>query len=233
MDLIAAAPFTPFLGAIMIAWILSVCVHEFSHALVAYWGGDKSVRDRGYLSFNPLAYVDPVTSILLPIVFLAMGGVPLPGGAVLIDDSRLRSRAWSSMVSLAGPLSNFILFLIIVAIIHPSVGLVDSYGDDMPTWARLLGVMAVLELFAVFFNLIPIPPLDGFGIIRPYLDYETQLKARQAGMFGLLFLFFVMFQMDGVMKGFMDIINHVLTAFGLPWELTWEQYNLAFFGGSE
>ncbi|RJP32525.1 MAG: site-2 protease family protein [Phycisphaerales bacterium] len=230
MTLLATAQFTPFLGAILIAWIFSVCLHEFSHALVAYWGGDRSVRARGYLDFNPLSYIHPVTSILLPVVFLAMGGIPLPGGAVLIDDSRLRSRAWSSLVSAAGPASNFILFLVLAFLIHPSVGLVDPQMTDPPAWARLLGVMTVLQLFAVFFNLIPVPPLDGFGIIRPLLDHETQQRANQMGLIALLFLFFVVFKVDAIQQGFINLIDRVLQAFGLTWATTWKQYNLAFFG---
>ena len=97
------AQFTnPFFIAVMICWILSVCVHEFAHALVAYLGGDKSVVAKGYLHFNIFAYIHPVTSILLPALFLFMGGVPLPGGAVYIDDRALRSPAWRSAVSAAG-----------------------------------------------------------------------------------------------------------------------------------
>lgn len=233
MMILAAAKFTPFLGAVMIAWIFSVCVHEFSHALVAYWGGDRSVRARGYLNFNPLSYIHPVTSILLPLVFLAMGGIPLPGGAVYIDDSRLRSRLWSSLVSAAGPASNFILFLILAWVIHPNTGLVDPQMQDPPTWARLLCVLTVLQLFAVFFNLIPIPPLDGFGMIRPFLSHELQHAAARMGFVALLVLFFVVFQVDGVMRGFMDLIGSVMTYFGLTWELTWRQYNIAFFGTSQ
>lgn len=231
--MLAVAQLTPFFGAVLIAWILSVCLHEFAHALVAYWGGDRSVRERGYLSFNPLAYVHPVTSILLPVLFLTMGGVPLPGGAVHIDRSALRGRGWESAVSAAGPASNFVLFLIVAAIIHPAAGLVDPADADPPNWVRLLGALAVLQLFGVFFNLIPVPPLDGFGIIRPFLDEETQAKAARLGGVGLLVLFLLFFQVKGVSGGFMDLIDAVLRRFGLPWDLTWRQYNFALFGYSQ
>ena len=55
---------------VLIGWIISLCLHEFSHALVAYWGGDTTVKDKGYLTLNPLKYTDPLMSIILPLVFL-------------------------------------------------------------------------------------------------------------------------------------------------------------------
>src|SRR4029077_11982516 len=88
---------------VVILWIFSVCLHEFAHAWVAYRGGDYTVRDKGYLDFNPLRYVHPVTSILLPVLFLVIGGIGLPGGAVYINTSLLRSAKWETAVSLAGP----------------------------------------------------------------------------------------------------------------------------------
>ena len=60
---------------VIVGWIFSLCLHEFSHALVAYYGGDTSVRDKGYLTFNPLKYTHPVYSILLPMIFLLLGGI--------------------------------------------------------------------------------------------------------------------------------------------------------------
>jgi Zn-dependent protease len=60
---------------VLVGWIFSLCLHEFSHALVAYYGGDTSVRDKGYLTFNPLKYTHPLYSIVLPLLFLVMGGI--------------------------------------------------------------------------------------------------------------------------------------------------------------
>ena len=97
--------------AVLIGWIMSVVLHEFAHGIVAYWGGDYTIRERGGLTLNPLQYVDPVFSILLPIVFLCMGGIPLPGGSTYVRRDLLRGRGWNSAVSLAGPLMNFLIFL--------------------------------------------------------------------------------------------------------------------------
>src|SRR5256886_5822009 len=72
---------SPLFWAVFIGWIMSVVLHEFAHGVVAYWGGDYTIRERGGLTLNPLQYVDPVMSLLLPIVVFLLGGIPLPGGA--------------------------------------------------------------------------------------------------------------------------------------------------------
>src|SRR3954470_12739906 len=117
--LAAAVDFkSPLFWAVFIGWVLSVVLHEFAHGLVAYLGGDYTIRERGGLTLNPLQYVDPVMSLILPIVFLILGGVPLPGGVTYVRRDLLRSRTWSVLVSLAGPAMNFLLFLAFVLPLH-------------------------------------------------------------------------------------------------------------------
>lgn len=225
--------FTPLFAAVLIGWIFSVCLHEFAHALVAYWGGDRTVRQRGYLSLNLFSYIDPIATLLIPAIILAIGGIPLPGAAVLIDTSRLRSRAWKSLVSGAGPIANLLLFALLAVILHPSTGLVDPGRFDQPMWVKFVGALCVLQLFGVFFNLLPIPPLDGYGIIEPYLPYDLRVKARRLGWWGLFIVVFVLFQFDAAMDGFMDLVDRMLNLAGLPFEVTWRQYNTALFGRSQ
>ncbi|MEJ7650299.1 MAG: site-2 protease family protein [Nakamurella sp.] len=99
---------------VLAGWVISLCLHEFAHASTALAGGDLSVRARGYLTLNPFRYVNATYSIVIPVVVLAIGGVPLPGGAVLIENHRLRTRWWSSLVSLAGPATNLLLGVLLV-----------------------------------------------------------------------------------------------------------------------
>lgn len=148
---------------VLIGWIFSLSLHEFAHALVAYWGGDTTVKAKGYLTFNPLKYTHPVYSIVLPLLFLFMGGIGLPGGAVYIETWRLRSRGWRSAVALAGPAANAFLAVVIAVILH------FAPSNGSPIWGGL-AFLAVLQIYAVLLNLIPVPPLDGFGIIEPYLS---------------------------------------------------------------
>src|SRR5580698_5444736 len=103
---------------VLVVWIFSVCLHEYGHAWVAYRGGDTTVEEKGYLEMNPLRYTHPVLSFLLPILFMAMGGIGLPGGAVFINNNLLRSRGWETAVSLAGPAMNLLLALVITVLLR-------------------------------------------------------------------------------------------------------------------
>jgi Zn-dependent protease len=175
-------------------WLFSLCLHEFGHAIVAYWGGDKSVKANGYLSFNPLRYTNAGLSLIMPLIFLAMGGMALPGGAVYINPSQLRNRLWLSAVSAAGPAANVLVAILLAGIIHLIPGqnnteqyFVGNKFNDL-AWlsgdARLLASLALLTQFQVFvtiLNLLPIPGLDGFGIIEPWLPRSIQAKSRSWG----------------------------------------------------
>lgn len=168
----------PLFWAVVICWIMTVVLHEFAHGLVAHFGGDYTIAERGGLSLNPLQYIHPVYSLLMPAVFLMIGGIPLPGGATYIRTDLLRNKWWDSAVSFAGPAMNFLIFLIGAAALHPRMGWIDpavSSGDWTPA-QRLVATVTFLEIFSVFLNLIPSPPLDGFGIIAPHLNPRTREK---------------------------------------------------------
>lgn len=223
----------PLLIAVIIGWIVSVCLHEYAHALAAYLSGDRSVAERGYLSMNPLSYIDPVTSLLIPAVILAIGGIPLPGGAVLIDRSALRRRWQASLVSAAGPLANLLLFAGLALLIHPKIGLVDAKlpVSSWPTWAVFVGTMALLQLFAVLLNLLPIPPLDGFQAIEPFLKPSTreQIMLSPIGRFGFLIVVAALLFVPGVNNAFFTAIEAIFEFIGVPWRLPAGCYSLTFF----
>jgi len=188
---------SPLLWAVVIAWILSVTLHEFAHGIVAYFGGDYTIRERGGLTLNPLQYIDPIMSIVLPLVLLLMGGIPLPGGVTYVRTDLLRSRAWDTAVSLAGPAMNFLIFLLCVIPLHPSVGWVDPHDPGGWTDAQMfVGAMCVLQFLSVIFNLVPVPPLDGFRAIAPYLKNETRLMLSTPPTSTVLFIayFFLILQ---------------------------------------
>jgi len=224
----------PLLIAVVIGWIMSVCVHEYCHSLAAYLAVDRSVKDRGYLSMNPLLYIDPMTSIVMPVLALVMGGIPLPGGAVLIDRLALRKRWYGSFVSAAGPASNFLLFLLCVAAIHPRVGLVDwnQGARDWPLWAVFAGTMAVLQVFALLLNLLPIPPLDGLGILEPFLTPASRqrLLSPGASMVGLAVIFFGFWQIPGLARGFFRAMAAILEFVEIPSGQAFACYRMAFGG---
>src|SRR5512139_1394064 len=158
---------------VLIGWIFSLCLHEFSHALVAYNGGDYTVKEKGYLSFNPLKYTHPIYSIVLPLVFLVLGGIGLPGGAVYIETWRLRSKRWESAVSLAGPVANLIVAVLLAIIL--SIAPSTSNG----IWPGL-AFLALMQISAVVLNLIPVPPFDGYHALAPFLNRDMRFKIDQA-----------------------------------------------------
>ncbi len=208
----------PVVWAVIVGWILTVVLHELAHGVVAHLGGDYTVRERGGLTLNPLQYVDPMMSIALPIFFLLTGGIPLPGGATYIRDDLLRSRGWASAVSLAGPATNFLLFLLFALPFHPRWGWMHV-SVDLDEWSSLqlfLATMVVLQFVVMVMNLIPIPPLDGFGAIKPYLDPEAREKfsSRTVSMVGMLVLFFVVLRVPGVIQGIYHLEDKVLEWLG-------------------
>ncbi len=204
---------------VLIGWIFSLCLHEFSHALVAYLGGDTTVKDKGYLTFNPLKYTHPVYSLLLPLLFLVLGGIGLPGGAVYIETWRLRSCNWVSAVSLAGPTANLILAIIIGTVLR--FGPVTSSG----LWPAI-AFLGLLQVIAVVLNLIPIPPLDGYGIIAPFLPNDFRQQVNQFAGFGVWILFFLMWYVPIFGALFWGIAGGVASLMGVPLQL-------AFLGQSQ
>lgn len=148
--------------------VISVCLHEFGHAVAALNGGDWEVEKKGYLSLDPLKYSDPFLSIVMPILFMFIGGLPLPGGAVYINEGALRSKLWRVIVSAGGVIAN-LLGILIIAFLYRSFS--DSGSD---TFWSLVSFFFLLQIAVVFLNLLPIPPLDGFGIVTPLLPTRLQ-----------------------------------------------------------
>ena len=191
-----------------------------------------SVRHRGYLTLDPTKFIHPVNTILIPAIVLLMGGFPLPGAAVPIDESRLRSQKWAAYVSAAGPIANFILFLLLCVPLHPKLGLVDPLAEQQPTWVHFLGAVAMLNFIATLFNLIPVPPLDGFGIIEGSLDPQTRWKLRQpqVGWGCLAALFMIMWNVPGAMMPFYWMLGAVTDMLGIPAHLLGDGYMFVLFG---
>ena len=197
---------------VIVGWVFSLCLHEFSHALVAYMGGDTTVREKGYLTFNPLKYTHPVYSILLPLLFLVLGGIGLPGGAVYIETWRLRSRAWVSAVSLAGPASNALLALTLSLILH------FAPLSNSGIWPGL-AFLALLQITAVVLNLIPVPPFDGYGALEPHLNPKLQTQVNQVRGAMVWIVFLVLWYVPFVNSLFWGFIGLLSRAIGLPVQL--------------
>ncbi|WP_414564593.1 MULTISPECIES: WG repeat-containing protein [unclassified Anabaena] len=168
-------------------WIVAISCHEFGHAIVAYWGGDSSVKDKGYLSFDPRRYINPIHSIILPGIFLVTGGLALPGAAVYIEFEQLRNRLWSSFTAAAGPIASIIFGLLLVPVFHVSL------AWNFPHWfSAFIAVFINLQFIIALLNLLPIPPLDGYRILSVWLPSWLQDRSGIASLIGLLFICFIL-----------------------------------------
>lgn len=153
---------TPLFGlAWIVAIILALTVHEFAHALVGTWRGDRTAEQMGRLTLNPLAHLDPVGTLML--LFVGFGWAkPVP-----FDPRNLENPAWDGVaIALAGPLSNLFLAAIGAVAYRNLAELSFAEGSLLPVFLLLL---IFTNLLLLFFNLIPIPPLDGSKVIDAVL----------------------------------------------------------------
>ncbi|NBM20436.1 site-2 protease family protein [Streptomyces sp. GC420] len=190
-------------------WIVSLCLHEYAHARTALHGGDISIGAKGYLTLNPLKYTHALLSIVLPVLFVIMGGIGLPGGAVFIERNRIHGRWKHSLISAAGPLTN-----VLFAIVCTAPFWLDAL-DGVPMAFRFaLAFLALLQVTAALLNFLPVPGLDGYGVIEPWLSYGVRRQVEPFAPFGLLAVFGVLW-IPEVNVAFFDAIHGLLNVLGV------------------
>jgi Zn-dependent protease len=206
----------------LIAVFTAIVLHEVAHGYVAYRLGDPTAKVQGRLSLNPLAHVDPIGTILVPLFLVIVHSPFLIGWAkpVPINPGYFRNPLKGMLyVALAGPGMNVLLALSTVIVgrvallaFSPAYLLyATGFGANLVHAVFfLLGMFVVYNVILAVFNMIPIPPLDGFGIIEPYLPREIRDKAAALGWGGLFVLFFVFFQVDRPRAMFPHIIAYAL-----------------------
>ena len=207
----------PRLGVFLLVisgWVVSLCLHEFAHAYVAYRSGDHSVEAAGYLTLNPLRYAHPFLSIVLPIFFIVQGGIGLPGGAVYLHPSAFRTRAQQSLAAAVGPLTNVLFALVVLLVVR---------GHDLGSphdrfWAGL-AFLGFVQISAAVLNLLPIPGLDGYAVIEPYLAPQTQRSFAAVKPWGMLGVY-VLLQIDQLNRWFFDLVERLYDLTGAP-RLLW------------
>lgn len=170
--------------------ILSIVVHEVAHGVAALWQGDETAKRAGRLTLNPVSHVDPVGSILVPLMCVLFPGGLILGWAkpVPINPYNFKNRRFGeAMVAFAGPLSNIIIALI--------AGLYLRFmGDATPIYmTTLLQVTVLTNLVLAVFNLVPLPPLDGSKIMYSVFPDRIGQFVRYFERFGLVLTIFFIF----------------------------------------
>jgi len=200
---------------VLVGWVFSVCLHEFGHAIVAYNFGDLSVKEKGYLTMNPIHYTHPLMSLVFPILIMIMGGIGLPGGAVYIDDSMIRGKWRRALVSLAGPAMN--MLLAVVLCVPFWTGLIDRNAQNLLPTA--LSLLISLQISAVIFNLLPIPTLDGFRALSEWLPLEIREMAMRHSSLFMILLFGLFWQVPFFSHWFWFTVYFICVLLGVDVQL--------------
>lgn len=162
-----------------VAFLIAISIHEFSHALSSAKLGDPSAKYEGRLSLNPLVHLDPIGTLM--ILMTGFGWAkPVPCNPLNFTNPRRDT----ALVSLSGPVSNLILAFFLGVILKLPLGNFGLYTE------LLLAPIIILNVMFAIFNLLPISPLDGFGIVRGFLPQEAALKWEELEQYGLYILVF-------------------------------------------
>ena len=182
---------TPLIPPLLIlfGWIVSVAVHEFAHALAAYLAGDRSLRGSAYLRLNPFAYRETFGGLVLPVVYLGVGGFGLNGPPTYVDWDRVPSRGRRAVVALAGPLAS----LVLSGLLALTVSLLVPAGQDTTNWAiSSLAFLAMANATSAVVNLLPIPGLDGYHVLAAFRGAGWTEFVRVNGLFCSIAVFAVL-----------------------------------------
>ena len=207
---------------VILGWVLAVVAHEFGHAFIAHKAGDPTIAEKGYLSLDPLKYADLGVSIVIPVIAVVLGGIGFPGGAVYLREDMMRNRAWRSAASLAGPFGTFLVLVVLTAAIGLAAPRLE--GGLANPLIPALAFLAFLQATALLLNLLPVPGLDGYGIIRPWLPKEVREATRKYEGLAMLALLAVLFFVPPVANLFFGLAFLVTHLIGVPLEAVQEGY---------
>lgn len=194
--------------AIAFIFVMSVIIHEVAHGLAALWLGDPTAKYADRLTLNPARHIDPVGSVLVPLITYFAGGFifgwakPVPYNPYNLRDQKYGP----ALVGAAGPLSNILVALIFgfflrVLLVTGQVSLVgESAIADIFSFAIMINVLLA------FFNLIPIPPLDGSKLLYAVLPIREETKMRLE-QFGFMFLFLAIYLLSGPISLFLRSVQ--------------------------
>ena len=210
-----AGPFGRYIMmAISVALVaVSASIHEFAHGWMALQCGDPTAKEAGRLTLNPLAHLDPFGSFMLPLM-MALAGMPVFAAAkpVPFNPRRLRNPARDeALVALAGPVSNIIQAIVAAVLLYLEITFLEplalrdrfnrGFGYDIFYLLVLItNSYLYVNLSLAFFNLIPIPPLDGSKLISPLLKGESRRIYNMLQAYSLPILMIVLYVVPTVFR---------------------------------
>jgi len=206
---------------VIAGFLVSLCVHEFAHAYSAWRFGDRDVEVRGYLTLNPLKYSHPLLSLGLPALFIALGGIGLPGGAVYVRTSWMTKRQ-KTLVSLAGPATNLGFAIVLLVVTR-----VLWEPEHVVFWGAM-AFLAFLQVTAFVLNILPVPGLDGYSAVEPHLSPQTRRMLEPAKGWAFLVLLLLLFTPQ-VNRWFFGVVYALFDASGAPSDLIGVGFSLTRF----
>lgn len=199
------------IAIMFVAFLFSTACHEAAHAWTAWKWGDSTAKDLGRLTLNPVPHIDPIGTLLLPLIVLFMtSGTGIMGWASTpVDKSQMRDPKWGDFwTSAAGPLTNLglaIVSLILLKTLRSPLG--ASIGEYRQAVDVMLGTMVGLNLFLMVLNFLPIPPLDGGHMLENLLPPRMAEAFEQIRPFGLIILIAIS------TSGLLDKLTYPLISF--------------------
>jgi Zn-dependent protease len=195
----------------LVPLIVAIVFHEISHGWVANAFGDPTARLAGRLSPNPIRHVDPIGTIVLPLV-LALAHAPVFGWAkpVPVVAQRMRKpRLHMMLVALAGPGMNLLLALVAAIGLAILTGISDGRSGGAAFLSANLENFLVINIFLAVFNLLPVPPFDGGHVVEGLLPRPLAARWRRFGRFGFLLLIFLLLVLPWLVPG-ADIVERLV-----------------------
>jgi Zn-dependent protease len=173
-----------------VAFLLSTVFHEAAHALVAKWGGDLTAYAGGQVSLDPIPHIkrEPFGLVLMPLLSLMTSNSMFGWGSAPFDPFwQIRYPRRAALMALAGPVSNFILAVVVAVLMHLGIaagifvpisglGVTSLEGGLLEGLGFFLSVMLRLNILLGIFNLLPVPPLDGYAVIGLFLPEDVFLR---------------------------------------------------------